>query len=95
MWVATQSLGKTDLGMIMYVLLTPLGMKYPPTTKSSWVTRPLPGRTGNSLHRTNKDSLSLSLYTRSFKTIPSGRRPGGANQESEEPQGAGSSRGEI
>lgn len=29
--------------------LTPLGMKYPPTTKSSWVMRPLPGRTGKSL----------------------------------------------
>lgn len=29
--------------------LTPLGMKYPPSTKSSWVTRPLPGSTGKSL----------------------------------------------
>lgn len=31
------------------ISLTPLGMRYPPSTKSSCVIRPLPGRTGKSL----------------------------------------------
>lgn len=31
--------------------LTPLGIRYPPTTRSSWVTRPFPGSTGNSLEK--------------------------------------------
>lgn len=44
--------------------LTPLGMKYPPTTKSSWVMRPLPGRTGKSLfpEKGYTKTYSTALY---------------------------------
>lgn len=52
------------------ISLTPLGMRYPPSTKSSCVIRPLPGRTGkNLLPERSKQRVLFSSTIRKKETL--------------------------
>lgn len=51
--------------------LTPLGIRYPPTIRSSWVTRPFPGSTGNSLQRANGGQKGVETFRTFHQTFKS------------------------